>query len=49
MFQCLLTIAPSLNHYSNYPFHLSLAGDVQEINASLAIQLVFHWLHAKEG
>jgi hypothetical protein len=26
-----------------------LAGDVQEINASLAIQLVFHWLNARGG
>jgi hypothetical protein len=42
-------MAPPLNNYSNYPFHLSLAGDVQEINASLAIQLVFHWLHAQGG
>ncbi|CAF0978676.1 unnamed protein product [Adineta steineri] len=46
---CQLTIAPSLNHYSNYPFSLSLAGDIQEINASLAIQLVFHWLSARAG
>ncbi|CAF4534495.1 unnamed protein product [Rotaria sp. Silwood1] len=46
---CSLEIAPPLNHYPNYPFQLSLAGDVQEINASLAIELVFHWLHAREG
>jgi hypothetical protein len=26
-----------------------LAGDIQEINASLAIQLVFHWLNARGG
>ena len=42
-------IAPSLNQYPNYPFRLSLAGAVQEINASLAIQLVFHWLQARTG
>ncbi|CAF4252501.1 unnamed protein product, partial [Rotaria magnacalcarata] len=31
---CLLKIASPLNHYSSYPFQISLAGDVQEINAS---------------
>ncbi|CAF1432683.1 unnamed protein product [Rotaria sordida] len=46
---CSLKIASPLNSYLNYPFQISLAGDVQEINASLAIELVFHWLHAREG
>ncbi|CAF2032221.1 unnamed protein product [Rotaria magnacalcarata] len=46
---CLLKIASPLNHYSSYPFQISLAGDVQEINASLAIDLVFHWLQARTG
>ena len=42
-------LAPPLSQYPNYPFRLSLAGEVQEINASLAIQLVLHWLHARGG
>ncbi|UJR32965.1 hypothetical protein I4U23_020428 [Adineta vaga] len=42
--QCTLTVAPTLNQYSNYPFRLALDGDIQEVNASLAVQLVFRWL-----
>ena len=42
-----MAIAPPLNQYLNYPFRLSLAGDVQEINASLAIQLALRWLDAR--
>ena len=44
-----LIVAPPLKTYPNYPFHLSLAGDVQEINAAIAIQLVFRWLSARRG
>lgn len=45
--ECPLIVAPPLNNYSNYPFQLSLDGHIQEINASVAIQLVFHWLHVQ--
>ncbi|UJR30505.1 hypothetical protein I4U23_018036 [Adineta vaga] len=44
---CTLTIAPRLDDYPNYPFHLGLNGEVQETNAALAIQLAFHWLNAR--
>lgn len=46
--QCSLMVVPPLKEYRNYPFRLSLAGDVQEINAAIAIQLVFHWLNAQK-
>ena len=36
----LSRIASRMNQYSNYPFRLVLDGDMQKINASLAIQLV---------
>lgn len=42
-------VAPPLNTYPNYPFRLSLAGEIQEINAAIAVQLVFHWLAARGG
>lgn len=42
-------IVPPLKEYRDYPFLLSLAGDVQEINAAIAIQLVFHWLNAQKS
>ncbi|CAF1248669.1 unnamed protein product, partial [Didymodactylos carnosus] len=47
IFKAYLSIAPLLEDYPQYPFPISLDGEVQKNNASLAIQLVYFWLAEK--
>lgn len=48
--QCGLQVCPPLQHYgwSQHPIHLGLSGEVQQTNASLALQLAHAWL-SKQG